>query len=267
MPFIIEIIAFVNVPTSPCKDSCSSFFVLFIFSIVNIAILVIAMGFPFTSAVLQPFLEFSDVYWTRSPFVFAFAVRFSIKIFSSIHISCIERVCPLTMLQAHVPLPLIPVSVWPCMDSVTMSLRGTPLADVRITPSSLPDAISLLETLVPLAIINLSIFPSVDSLTMGLAILELAKVSIAIGIPFESFSVPQISIPKAFVLPSVPVPHDSFPVPFPLDDSAHINGIFIFHFFVPIYLLNCDQIHFIRFKYDVPELRQILLDNLCLVKA
>jgi hypothetical protein len=88
--------------------------------------------------------------------------------------------------------------------------------------------------LVPLPIIDLPVFPGIDSFAMRFTILKLSEVSIAIRIPFEAFAIPKISVPEPFILAAIPVLHDTFAMPFGVNDSAHVYSIFIPHFLVSI---------------------------------
>jgi hypothetical protein len=160
--------------------------------------------------VLQTLVELSCIDLAICPGVLSLSVWFSIKVFSCVDVSGNEVVSALAMFEAHFPLAFIPISVGPGVNTIAMSFGSRPL--------SFPDTVSLLETLVPLAIIDLSVLPGIHSFPMSFSELELAEVCVAVWVPFESFAVSQITIPKAFVLAAIPIFHDSFAMSFRIDD-------------------------------------------------
>jgi len=113
------------------------------------------------------------------------------------------------VLEAHLPLTLVGVSVGPLVDTVAVGFGHVPLPDVGVLLSPLPDAVALFEAMDPLSVVDFTIAPGVDSFAMSLSVLELSEVGVALGVPFEAFTFPQVCKPAAFVLAAVFVLHDA----------------------------------------------------------
>ena len=155
------------------------------------------------------------------------------------------------MLQAHVPLAFVSVPIWPVVYSVAMSFRGCPFSNVGIISDSLPDPIALLDSLIPLTIVDLSILPSIHALAVRFTIFELTEVGVAVGVPLKAFAVSEIVLPEAFILPSIPVLHHSFSMPFSIDNCPQVYRVLVPYLLKTIHLLDGGKIHFIGFKLDV----------------
>jgi hypothetical protein len=128
--FVVKVISFVNISTRPSEDSFSLLFVNLIITIVGVAVLVTLLALPLTLSVLLPFQELASVVGSSWPGIFSSTVSFSVIKDASIRFSCGKGVSALSVLQAHVPLTFISISVWPGMNAISMSFGVLPLADV-----------------------------------------------------------------------------------------------------------------------------------------
>ena len=113
--------------------------------------------------------------------------------------------------------------------------------------------------MVPLTIIDLTVAPGVHTFSMGFAILELAEVSVVVRVSLETFPVSQIVLPKAFILTSISVFHNTLSMPLLVYNSAHINGILVFYFFEAIDLPQGCQVDLVGLELDVFWQQRVLI--------
>ena len=238
LPLILIIVPFINITTSPSKNAFAMLSVVYVISFIHITILNIPRTPPFTFSMLFASGKVASINLACGPDVLAFAVRFSICVLTSIHISISKAISPLSMLQAHLPLALIPVTIWPQMDTITMSLGRGPLSDIRIILYAFPDTVSLFYALIPLTIINLPISPGINTFSMCFSKFKLTKIGVAVWIPFETFAVSKVLLPKSLILSSIPIFHNTFSMAFSRDNCADVYRILITYFLISIYFFN-----------------------------
>lgn len=251
LSLVLLVISFIDVARCPGENAFAVLLVLLIFTLVCVAGLDVSGATPFTPTVFFAFEEVTCVDLTSGPNVLAFALGFTVEVIARVYIPICKGVCALAMLQAHIPLTFISVSVRPVMDTISMCFGRGPLTYIGVILYTLPDAVALFDSLVPLSIIHLAIFPGVNTLSVGLTILELAEVSVPIWVALKSLAVAQIVLPETFVLTSISILHDTFTMTFSIYDRSKIDSILIFDFFKTIYLLNGLEVHLIGLQLDV----------------
>lgn len=225
-------VSLVFVATCPCEHAFAVPIIIVVVTSVGVTRCDIPLLSPPSLSLLQAFIEVARIYLARGPYVLTLSVRLSVHVPASVDVAGGECVSPLAMLEAHVPLPLVSVPVRPMMDAVAMRFGGVPLANVRIFLNPFPDTVALLDSKVPLAVVHFAIRPGVDAFAVSLAVLKLAEVGVAIRVPFEALAVSEIQCPLALILPSIPVLHNTIPVPLSFVNSSKIYRFLISHFLV-----------------------------------
>lgn len=129
------------------------------------------------------------------------------------------------MLEALLPLTLVPVSVLPCVHPVAFGLRLAPLAYVRVVEQPSPDAIAVLEATFPLAVVDLAIVPRIHALPVRFAVSESPVVRVAVGVTLEPLTIPLIVLPLPLILAAYPVSHHPCSVALALHDLAQENCV------------------------------------------
>ena len=84
------------------------------------------------------------------------------------------------MFETILPLSFVPVAIFPHVHAVSSGLGLAPLAYIRVTIDSLPDALAFLEAAAPLTLVHLAIRPSVNALAMWLPVQKFAFVSVSV---------------------------------------------------------------------------------------
>jgi len=209
---VMLVLALIYIAACPLEHSLSMALVLEVLPFVRIT-LRLSWAAPLTKSVLHSIFKIAGVNLTCLPCVLAFTMRLAIAVFSGVCVSRTKGVCSCAVLQAKVPFALIPITVWPRVDSISMSSWFVPFTVIRVIINALPDAIPMLKPMVPLAVVHFSICPCVNSFAVGLAFLELPIVRIVIRISFKTFAIPEILCPLSLILAPVFVLHGSLAMP------------------------------------------------------
>ena len=130
MPLVILVAALVIVAALPGEHAHAALFVVFVGTVIHIAVLIIESLLPLSSAVLETILEGSDIDASVLPLVLAISFRFAKHVLSRIAVPICEDIRALTMLKAVLPFALISVPVLPLVDAVAGRFGLSPLADV-----------------------------------------------------------------------------------------------------------------------------------------
>lgn len=130
MALIFHVIALIDVATSPSEHAFAMFEVISIVSFVGVAVLWVLATLPLAFAFFLPLVEVSDIDLSGHPLVLSFAMGLSISVLPMVYISVLKGIGACSMLQAHLPLAFISISIGPGMDPVSMSLRILPFTNV-----------------------------------------------------------------------------------------------------------------------------------------
>jgi hypothetical protein len=132
------------------------------------------------------------------------------------------------MLEAVLPLALIPITVLPLMYPIAVGFAVLPLTDVRVPEDPAPHTVALLDTVAPLPVIHFSVRPEIDPLAMSLPGLELTLIAVPVRVPFIALALSEIVLPLALVDTILPIEHDTQAVTFPVLEVPAIERIRIF---------------------------------------
>jgi hypothetical protein len=98
MPFVVLVAPPILVATLPVKRANSAFFIVLVFTIVPVAIGLLASLPPFPLAVLQSMLEFTCILALILPLVLAEAMRFTELILASVNVTHSKDIAALSVL-------------------------------------------------------------------------------------------------------------------------------------------------------------------------
>ena len=157
MPFVFEVVTLVCVSRLPNKCPKAMLLVILVLSLILVASMVLRILPPLTFPMLESIQKVSLIYASIVPSVLSESLRLPISILAWITVPIGKNVSPLAMFQAIQPLPFIPVSILPHMDSITFSFALAPLTDIGIPMNAFPYSVTLLHTHHPLTIKDLSV--------------------------------------------------------------------------------------------------------------
>jgi len=143
MSFVFWVVTLVNVTRSPSEHALSMLHFIYIIAIILVAVLMVLATLPFCFAMLLTFKKVTYVKVTVFPSVLSFSVWFSVLVVSVVCLSVCKSICALSMLETHVPLAFVPITIWPCMHAISVSLWVMPFTNIRVLSNSFPDTISL----------------------------------------------------------------------------------------------------------------------------
>ena len=161
--------------------------------------------FPFALPKFQAFLKFSDISSAVTPPILAKAIWFSKSIIACINVTILKDVCPLTMLEAVLPLPFVSIAILPRVNAVAFNLPVFPLPYIIVSFKSLPYPESMFYSFNPLSIIDLPIPPSVNPFAFSFVLEKLSNVLASIGIQFKTPTVPLFILPFSFKNPAITI--------------------------------------------------------------
>lgn len=130
LPIVLVVISFVYVAACPGENTFSMFLIILVIAFICVTVDRLPRALPLALAVLQALVKVANVPLASTPLILTFSMWFSIGVVSSIAVAIAELVCALPVLQAHDPLALIPVAVWPRVYAVAVRFGHVPLADI-----------------------------------------------------------------------------------------------------------------------------------------
>ena len=199
VPFIVLVATLIVIPGLPSKNTYSCFLIVLVRAFVHIAVLGVESLLPFTLAMFEAVLEFSNVYAPIFPLVLALTLRLAIDVDSCEDIAICKEIRTLPVLKAVQPLSFESVAIFPLMNSVASGLGLVPLTDVAVTKDSLPDTLAFFEPVCPLTFVYLAVGPCVNTFAVRLAVEEVALISVSVRIAFHATTTSGIILPLAFI--------------------------------------------------------------------
>ena len=128
---IVLIVALIDVPALPREHSVAIFSIVTILAVVLIARSGgIRLLLPFPLAMLEAFLEVTDIHAATLPLVLSVSVWLATFVRSCKGIPIGEYVSSLTVFEAVSPLAFISITIFPLMDAVPVGFTVLPLAYV-----------------------------------------------------------------------------------------------------------------------------------------
>jgi hypothetical protein len=128
VPYIVKVIAFVNIAACPSKNTITTFLIVGILALVLIRLTRTTL--PDSIAVPQSVLKVSFKKAAICPVVFAVTGRLSIDITTDINIPISELFRPLSMFQTTLELAFVTVSINPGMHTIPVGFAELPLTNV-----------------------------------------------------------------------------------------------------------------------------------------
>jgi len=194
----------------------------------------ISIFLPFSFAMLQSFIEISDIKTTVTPLILTLAVWCSFTVLTTIWVSTGKGLGTSTMLHELEPLTFVFVAIWPEMNSLSMRLRIFPFSDVLISLGVLPKSLSVFHSFDPLSVIDLTISPLIDASTVSSTVFELTSINMTWHIPFVTLTISGVSFPISFVESIVYILHYSEAISHLAIwlNLTHIESILVFKDFV-----------------------------------
>ena len=248
---VIYVGAFVFITTCPSEDSSSILFVSLVIAIVAIAMKTASTS-PLTLAFLHSTFKVARIACTILPSILAFTFWFSVNIIATVHVTIYVYVRASSVLQTHVPLSFVPISIFPGVDPEAMGLTLVPLSYVTVVLEPSPDSVTLFEPSAPLSIVDLAVDPCVNALTISFPVLKLAKVAITRRVTLKTFAMTLVFIPLALILTPIPIFDYSQSHTLPISHIADVNRtMWKFSFGEARLGLQLSKRHFIRFKNNL----------------
>ena len=210
--FIVFKIAIIDITRWPSISALTWFLVILVFSFIGICNDCISFLFPFSKSMLEPFDKITYVNRSILPFIRSLPVWGSLIVFSTILVTVGKSFSPSSMFHEAEPLAFIFVTIWPNMDSKSMSFWVFPFANVMITFGVFPKPLTLFHAVDPVSIIDFTIPPFVDSPSMGFPIHKISSIDIAWRVSLVTRAVSDIFHPVSFVQTSIYVLHDTLPI-------------------------------------------------------
>jgi hypothetical protein len=215
---IVFIIPLIDISRAPCIDTITMFLVFYVFSLVFIRVESILL--PGSTAVPETVSEIAFVKTAVGPEVFTVTVRFSHVESALVEISIGKFLYTLAVFETFSELPLISVSIDPDMYPHSISFIEFPLPNIIVALGSAPHSRTVFEATYPLSFIKLSIWPleMPQTLRFPIDIKSCKGTSILKGL--MSPPVFEIALPLPLILTTIVVKHDSFAMPFSVDEFA-----------------------------------------------
>ena len=105
-----------------------------------------------------------------------------------------------------------------------------PLANIRVTEDTLPDALAFLEAEGPLTLVDFAVGPGVDAFPVRFTVDKLSFISVTIGIALHASTVSRISLPLTLVDSRLAILHDTQALSFTVEKLTAIDSfIILFH--------------------------------------
>jgi len=108
------------------------------------------------------------------------AVWLTELVLARVNVTISENVCALAVLETVAPFSLISVSIFPFVDTISVSFGRSPLTDIRITKNTFPDTLAFLQASSPFAFVVFSVGPSVEAVPMGFITYKFSFVFISV---------------------------------------------------------------------------------------
>ena len=207
VPLVVLVAALVVVATLPGEETHTILLVIFVGTLIHVAVLVIESLLPLAFAMLEAIFELANVDTTILPFVLTLALWLTHVISARKAISVCKDVSALPMFQTALPFTFVPVPVLPLVHTVTGRFRLAPFADIGVTENAFPDSLALLQTKCPLALVHLTIRPGIDALSMGFPVEEFSLVSVSVRVALHTSAILGVVLPLALVDASLAVLH------------------------------------------------------------
>lgn len=135
---IFLIVSFVDITTSPSKNSVP---VLFILQVLSFVLITVSSSFlPHAVPLPQTISEASFEVAAVSPIVLSVSIWFSTSVLSLVKIPICKFLCALSVFQASFEVSFITISIDPNMDSIAFCLPHSPLTNIAIAFHSSPHA-------------------------------------------------------------------------------------------------------------------------------
>ena len=147
------------------------------------------------------------------PVVFPKTMEFSIIIVALVEVSCHKFLCTFSMLDKGHECPLVSTRVIFSEHPETRGRSLFPLAQVRVTLRTDPQASSVFEIILPLSVVGLSVRVTVLSLPMHFVLPILALKDTPIGKDLIGLSISLVIEPIPIVTLARMVEHDALTIP------------------------------------------------------
>jgi len=144
MALVALVAALVDVSTFPGELAKAALLIEFILTFISVAVGCIYFLTPAALAVFHTVLEIAYIVAAVLPLVLAEAVWLSELVLARVNVTISENVCALAVLETVAPFSLISVSIFPFVDTISVSFGRSPLTDIRITKNTFPDTLALL---------------------------------------------------------------------------------------------------------------------------
>jgi hypothetical protein len=168
--FVFFVVAFVDVAALPRKLTETILLIIFIASLICVAVWGIKSFLPLSFAVFLSFLELTYVNAAIFPLVLAHSIGLALVVGACEDIAICKDVRALTVLETVAPLTLVSITVLPLMNSVAVCFALFPFANIRVSKNAFPNSLAFFKAMSPLAFVNLPISPAVNTLAMGLVV-------------------------------------------------------------------------------------------------
>ena len=157
---------------------------------------------PLAVAVLETLFEVAKIASSIGPLVLSEPFRFALDVLPVVLVAIRKDVCPLPVLERIQPFSLVAIAILPLVHSVALNFTFRKFAHIRVTETTLPDAVPVLLALDELPVVDFAGWPRQDALAVRFIIAEHPDVLVTVRKQFKPFALPLFVLPLAFIDPA-----------------------------------------------------------------